>query len=229
MILVGLTGGIATGKSTCSRRYQEIHHIPVIDCDAIVRLLQRPNTRCMRSIQRRWPEAVDPTTGELRREVLSEIVFRDPQQRRALGRIMDFRVFRAILGQMLSHWYKSRRGDVVILDAPLLFESKRLVPFVGCTVVIAADQEVVISRMASRNQLTEQQARQRLAAQLPNATKCQMADVVIWNDATFDVLTKKVDESVAWMRSRRRMSIWRVAITAVQWACLSVVEFLSVF
>nr|AGU68187.1 dephospho-CoA kinase [Herpetomonas muscarum] len=209
LVLIGLTGGIACGKSSVSAILADEHHIPIIDADLIVRELQAPGAPCTREIGRRWPECVDPVTGQLRREVLGRVVFADAGARRELAGIMNGPIFRTILSRIFSHWWRglfSRAPYVVVLDAPTLFETKLFTYFVSGTVVVACSQERQLERLAARNKMGRAEAMDRINSQMPLARKRALADLVIENDAADDMaaLAASVRSAVAWMGGQGR-------------------------
>nr|CCC48231.1 putative dephospho-CoA kinase, fragment [Trypanosoma vivax Y486] len=196
MLLVGLTGGIACGKSTVSTLLQGRHNTIVVDSDRIVRDLQRPCMSCTLKIARRWPNCVDAKTGEINRAALGSVIFSDPAARRELGRIMN---------TPISVWSQAKGESalMVVLDAPLLYESSIYTWFVDCVVVVSCTEEKQIARMKARNNLTTEQALQRVRSQMPVSEKCKLADFVLQNDGSLDELERLVDKSVNWMRAQR--------------------------
>nr|AGU68140.1 dephospho-CoA kinase [Strigomonas oncopelti] len=201
MILIGLTGGIACGKSTVCRFLIEEHGIAVIDADLVVRELQQPGTACMKQIAKRWPQCIVAETGELDRLALGKIIFENPDARKVLGRIMNGPIFLALLKKILWLWWRSPRGAVVILDAPTLFETGTLTYFISSALVVACAEEKQVARLRLRNGFSEQDARHRIHAQMPLAKKRQLAGYVLANDTDDLVaLRRQVDDSVSWMR-----------------------------
>ncbi|AAZ11635.1 dephospho-CoA kinase, putative [Trypanosoma brucei brucei TREU927] len=209
MLLVGLTGGIACGKSTVSLLLKESHHIVVVDSDLVVRELQRPFMPCTRKIARRWPNCVDPQSGEVNRAALGSIIFSDPSARRALARIMNFPIFRATMKMVIGLWWQSLRQQLrgqgpllVVLDVPLLYESNIYTWLVDRVVVVSCSEEQQVERMAKRNGLTREQALQRINAQMPISEKCKRADRVIHNEESLSELEHSVADTVAWMQQQ---------------------------
>lgn len=215
MILIGLTGGIACGKSSVSWMLHENHQIDIIDADVIVRELQGAHSPCTQQIARRWPQCVDTRTGELDRTVLGNIVFSDPAARRELAKIMNPAIFRAILWRImrawmhdLYHWCSRPLGvalkqcnTVVVLDAPTLFETKYFTFFCSGVVVVACSMERQIARLEKRNRYSREESLQRISSQMPLVKKCKLADYVIENESDNDLekLQLLVQQSVKWM------------------------------
>jgi dephospho-CoA kinase len=212
MILIGLTGGIAVGKSTVCSILEE-HGIRTIDCDAIVRELQLPNTAAVREIRAIWPQCVS-AEGVLLREKLGEVVFGDAAARRQLAAIMNRKIFFAVLRRIAQEWWRcftTRNrssssssliaSNVVILDAPILYESKTFLLFVSSVVVVSCDEQQQLQRLVRRNPELggEAEAKKRIAAQMPLAEKRKRAAYVIHNTSTTSELTANVNQSVEWM------------------------------
>ncbi|RNE95930.1 dephospho-CoA kinase [Trypanosoma rangeli] len=230
MLLIGLTGGIACGKSTMVTMLEQQHQIIVIDADRVVRGLQRPFMPCTRKIARRWPECVDLQTGELDRAALAGIIFRDPQARRELARIMYFPIFASTITSLLLFWWQSvrrrLRGEgplLVVLDVPLLYESKIYTLFIDAAVVVGSTEELQIARLMKRNGLTREEVLQRIRAQMPVEEKCRRADYVIRNNGTVTELACSVNDSVIWMRQQSgcRMDLIVFGIVGGGIACLA--------
>ncbi|CCW66341.1 unnamed protein product [Phytomonas sp. Hart1] len=206
MILIGLTGGIACGKSTVSSILKRDYHMEIIDADAIVRELQSPGAPCTRKIAQRWPESIDPLTGALRREALGRIIFKDVNARRELAKIMNPRIFRTILERIAYHWWKglwhnSSDPYVVILDAPTLFETGLFTFFISNSLVVGCSEQLQITRLHARNRFSEEEALNCIRCQMSLERKRRLAGYVIENDESgLEVLERKVAECVEWIQ-----------------------------
>ncbi|GAB0489041.1 hypothetical protein MMPV_000256 [Pyropia vietnamensis] len=201
--VVGLTGGIASGKSTVSRWLKTHHAIPVIDADEIAREVVAPGRPALRCIRRTFGPSVLDANGALDRPRLGALVFRNPDARRRLNRIthpfiIATMVWRLVVA-LLVH-----RAPIVVLDTPLLFETRNLLPLCTVTAVVSCTREQQLARLLSRSggSLTEAQARERIAAQMALEEKAAMADFVIDNSGPADRLSDKVDEFLAAVRDR---------------------------
>lgn len=232
VILIGLTGGIACGKSTVSE-YLVQHGLvsDLIDADGIVRSLQEPGTFCTRRIRRAWPEVVDEATGEIRRTLLSEMVFSDPACRRKLHRIMMPAIICHILLAMVRSWWSSFLRDVwgslsgsgqvkpsiILVDAPTLYETRVLLPFLSGVLVVACDPSTQVQRLQQRNGMTEASAEKRLASQMPLEKKRQLAGYVIENRAACskEDLYAEVEKCVASWMQKQAGSSWSLWVLCV--------------
>ncbi|KPI82863.1 putative Dephospho-CoA kinase [Leptomonas seymouri] len=215
MILIGLTGGIACGKSCVSKILSEEHHLEIIDADLIVRELQSPNGSCTRQIAARWPQCVDPITGELNRPAMAKLVFSDAQVRKELGRIMNPAIFKAIMKRIVAAWWRDvkRIGaphppSIVVLDAPTLFETKTFTYFVSNSVAVCCSEKRQIERLRFRNNYSKVEAVQRIQSQMPLSVKRKLAGYVIENDYVDDIdaLRRSVQDCVYWMSTQS--NVW---------------------
>ena len=192
MLIVGLTGGIATGKSTVSRRFAELG-AEVIDADLIAREIVEPGEPALAEIQRRFGPGVIDASGRLDRAALAEIIFRDENARKALEAIIHPRV-RGRMRSRIERVKQEGRAPVVICDIPLLFETQAGLEWVDRTLVVYAPRQVQLQRLMARNGLTEAEAERRIEAQIPVAEKARRADYVIDNSGDLADTIKQVDQ-----------------------------------
>jgi dephospho-CoA kinase len=184
---VALTGGIATGKSYVRGRFEALG-VPTIDADALARQALAPGTPELAAVVARFGEDVLDPSGALDRKRLANIVFNDPDARRDLEAIVHPGVV-----AVTNAWFE-RLGDTVpfaIADIPLLYEVGRNRDF-ELVIVAACDSETQVRRVMHRDGVTEAEARQRLAAQLPIAEKVARADYVIDTSGTHEETAEQV-------------------------------------
>ena len=188
---VALTGGIATGKSHVRAQFEALG-VPTIDADVLSRRVVLPGTAGHAAIVQRFgPEIVD-AAGEIDRRRLGAIVFADTAARRDLEAIVHPAVQRAT-----DQWFEALSPvdhRFAIADIPLLFEVGRERAF-DTIVVAACDPETQVKRVMARDALTEAEARQRLAAQLPIDEKVRRAHLVIWTNGTTEETDRQVQET----------------------------------
>lgn len=173
----GLTGGIATGKSTVARLFVEFG-LPVIDADAIAREVVEPGQPGLREIAARFPGVVGPEGG-LDRARLAERIFKDPTEREALNAITHPRIRAAALAK--AHALAATGARHVIYDAPLLIEN-RLHEGLSGVILVVASPGVQRQRLMERDHLSAAQADARIEAQLPLEAKRPHATWIIDND-----------------------------------------------
>eukprot|EP00271_Cylindrocystis_brebissonii_P007966 TRINITY_DN2194_c0_g1_i3.p1 TRINITY_DN2194_c0_g1~~TRINITY_DN2194_c0_g1_i3.p1 ORF type:complete len:235 (-),score=13.25 TRINITY_DN2194_c0_g1_i3:421-1125(-) len=197
MRIVGLTGGIATGKSTVSRELGR-RGLPIIDADEIAHDAVSPGTAGYRSVVaafRRIGVEILKSDGEIDRAKLGELVFRNPDQRRLLNRTLQPHIALALISRLFHFWLQGTR--VVVLDAPLLFETK-LNYITHPTIVVHCSHATQLSRLMERNtDLTQEQAEARIDAQMPTRSKVARANIVIDNSGNLEELTRQVEEVYA--------------------------------
>ena len=191
MLGVGLTGGIATGKSTAARMLEE-RGAAVLDADVLVRELQVPGTEVHRAILAAFgPEFLAPD-GTLDREKLGARVFADPAARRALEAI----VHPAVTAEIARRVEALRRGGrtrLCVLEAALLVEGGPR-GIVDRVVVITAPEAEQVARLRAKAGLTEEEASRRVRAQLPSVVKARHADYILVNDGDLASLARQVAE-----------------------------------
>ena len=185
---VALTGGIATGKSHVRACFEALG-VPTIDSDVLAREAVAPGTSGLAAGVTRFGEGVLHSDGTLDREALATIVFADPEARMALEAIIHPDVRRAI-----DEWFAALDADryhFAIADIPLLYEVGRAPDF-NAVIVVACDLDTQVRRVIKRDRVSEVNARQRIAAQLPIDQKVRRADYVIRTDGTLNDTDRQV-------------------------------------
>ncbi len=176
MLLVGLTGGLATGKSTVARLFQECGAY-VIDADKLARQVVQPGKPAWKDIVRSFGWQVLRPDRRLDRRALARIVFEHRTKLARLNAIVHPRVAREQARLTREIARKDPRA-VVIYDVPLLFEAGAH-QRVDTTIVVTADRRTQLARLQARNGFSKAEALRRLRAQLPLAKKVRMADYVL--------------------------------------------------
>jgi dephospho-CoA kinase len=186
---LALTGGIATGKSHARTRFEELG-IPTVDADEIARKLPRRHSEALEAIVRRFGPAILNRNGTLNRRALAAVVFANPDARKDLEAILHPAVYRAIQA-WFEHLELLGRHRIGLADIPLLFETERHAGF-DKVIVTWCTEEQQIQRMLDRG-MTEQEAQQRMSAQLPSAEKKARADYVIDTNGTKEETNRQID------------------------------------
>lgn len=194
VLRVGLTGGIATGKSYVTQRLREAG-LPTIDADVLAREAVAPGSPGLAAVVQRFGREVLADNGSLDRTRLGEIVFADAGARTDLEAIIHPEVRRRIAELQADLAARGYRG-AAIADIPLLFETGRQADF-DVIVVVACEPARQKARLMERDGLSEEAADQRLAAQMPIAEKVRRADHVIRTDGTFADTDAQVDSLIA--------------------------------
>ncbi len=183
-MIVGLTGGMACGKSTAAEIFRE-EGFETVDCDDLVRELLAGNREVQGAVRERFGESVMDPSGGVDRRALARIVFASPPDLEWLEGLLHPKVNRS--WQELT---ESRPGIRWVVQIPLLFE-KKLEKLVDLTVCVACSPQVQGDRLRRRG-LTENQAGARLSRQLPLETKMEFSDYVILNDGSARFLRDQV-------------------------------------
>lgn len=189
--IIGLTGGIATGKSTVSRYLEDIHQIPVLDADVYARQAVDVGSPVLAAIVERYGEGMLNPDGSLNRGRLGEVVFHDPQEKGWLEQQIHPVVrqcFRDAMADLAD-------APIVVQAIPLLFEAG-LTDQVTEIWVVACTSDQQRQRLMDRNGLSLEQAEARIASQMPLAEKITLADVVLDNSGEVDALFRQVDEAL---------------------------------
>jgi dephospho-CoA kinase len=195
--VVGLTGNIASGKSTVARLLAE-HGATVIDADALARDAVAPGTSALRAIGKRWPEAIR-ADGTLDRDALRRIVFSDETARLDLNAIVHPQVA-MLLDRELSD-ARARRAPIVIYDVPLLFEAG-LERDVDAIVLVDAPESVRRERLMRDRRLSAADADAMIAAQMPAPDKRARSTYVVDNAGDMEELEHRVNALWAALASR---------------------------
>jgi dephospho-CoA kinase len=190
MLIVGLTGNIASGKSTVARLMVE-RGATLIDSDELARRAVEPDTPAFRQIVRRWGNEILQPDGGLDRGALRRQVFPDPSQLEELNRIVHPEVLR-LRDREKAH--ARERGDrIVVCDIPLLFEVNA-VDECDRIVLVDAPRPLRLERLVRARSLAETEGMDMIAAQMPAELKRARADYIIDNDGTRTALQRRVDD-----------------------------------
>lgn len=190
MLLVGLTGNIASGKSTVAQLFSE-RGATIIDADVLARRAVERGTRAFDQISRRWGTSVLAPDGNLDRAALRRTVFGNPKELEALNDIVHPEVER--LRRERVEEARSRGDRIVVCDIPLLFE-KKMVDRFDRLVLVDAPRPLRLERLVSDRGLRETEAMEMIAAQMPAELKRARADFVIDNASTLAEVESRVDE-----------------------------------
>ncbi len=186
--IVGLTGGIASGKSTVSSMFRDLG-VLVIDADVVARDVVRPGSDALRDIEEEFGPSVILPTGELDRDALGKIIFSDPSARAKLNGFTHPRIAMEMMRRAAEAGAEGHA--FVIYDAALIVENG-LHHALGGLIVVAASPATQLARIQARDGLSAEDAQKRLDAQLPLSKKIEVADWVIHNDGTLDETRSQV-------------------------------------
>lgn len=182
---IGLTGGIASGKSTVADMFGDLG-VPVIDTDVIAREVVRPGQPALREIRDTFGDDVFAADGTLDRAAMRSLVFGDEEARRRLEAILHPKIGKATVDQA-----DAAGGEYQIIVVPLLVGSS-LRAFVDRVLVVDCDEETQVARLLARDAESEAQARRMLAAQSSRAERLAIADDVVSNDGDLEDTREQV-------------------------------------
>jgi len=183
MLHVGLTGNIASGKSQAALVFAELG-AHIIDADRIVHGLLSGDTATAKSIAERFGGAVLNPDGSINRKQLAAIVFSEPEKRLLLNSLVHPEVRREVFRRIAELEEKSPGGGIIIVDAALTIESGSY-RFYDRLIVVTCDPALQLARIVSRDGLSIEDAKARMAAQMPVEEKVKVADYTIDTSGTF--------------------------------------------
>jgi len=187
-LIIGLTGGIATGKSTVSKILRDLN-IKVIDADKIAHnVLEHEDV--INKIQDVFSKNVVNENGKIDRKKLGKIVFEDNKKLKKLESITHPKIL-----EIIDYKLKESKDELIVLDAPLLFETS-LDDKVDEIWVIYANEETQINRLKKRDNLNKKEALDRINSQMDLDKKANKADIVIKNESTIEALENKVKKLI---------------------------------
>lgn len=194
MLIVGLTGGIASGKTTVSTMFHEAG-IPIIDADVISREVVEPGTTVLEKIKLTFgPQIIK--NGVLDRQQLGDTVFGNEANLSQLNAIIQPAISNAIQDK-LAFW-RTQKAPIVILDVPLLVErGYHENDSVDQVIVVTVSEATQLARLKVRNQLDDYAANNRIKSQLPLSEKVKVADYVIDNNGTLAATREQVAQVIA--------------------------------
>lgn len=191
-LVIGLTGGIASGKSTISSILKAVGW-PVIDADLIARQIVMPGSKGLEQIVNRFGPQMLNSDGTLDRKKLGKTVFDDPKKLSDLDKIEHPLIQEAIDSQLDE--FKKQHLPVVVLDVPLLFETG-MDDECDLTVLAVVDQATQLKRLMKRDQISKMDAVKKISSQMSLKEKMQRADVIIDNNGTLEQTRSQVAELV---------------------------------
>ena len=188
--IIGLTGGISTGKTTVSNYLAKIYQLPILDADVYARDAVKPNSPILQAILARYGDRLILSDGSLDRSALAEIIFQDDREKKWLESKIHPYVRARFVEQLQQLDHK-----IVILAIPLLFEAK-MTDLVTEIWVVYCDEQTQLKRLQNRDNLTLEQAQIRIANQLPLSEKVAQADVVLTNNLDYPDLFSQIERAI---------------------------------
>lgn len=192
--MVGLTGGIATGKSTVSKLFRD-NGVPVIDADLIARQVVEPGKPAWSRIKREFGDGVFKENGELDREALGKLIFDDVDKRRLLNQITHPEIHRTVYKEVIKCFFLGH--NFVVLDMPLLFETGVMLNYLHKIITVTCEEDIQLTRLMDRSKLSEADAKKRIKSQMPLELKCEQSHFVIENSGNLQDTQEQFDKIVS--------------------------------
>ncbi|MDF7639183.1 dephospho-CoA kinase [Lactobacillus sp. ESL0791] len=189
-LVLGLTGGIASGKSTADRFFSR-QGIPVIDSDQIAHDLLNVGQPSWQQVKKHFGKEFLNVDQTVNRKKLGELVFSDPKQLQVLNELTHPLIDRELAAEIKMQ--RQKRASLLIVDIPLLFEAGMSAQF-DATLLITVPQSVQLARLMARNGLTKEEAQARIASQMPLSAKEELATYVVVNTGTIKELEAKLTQ-----------------------------------
>jgi dephospho-CoA kinase len=190
-LLMGLTGSIATGKSTVSEMFRR-KGAEIIDADQIAREVVEPGTEGLARIVREFGPGMLDEEGKLNRERLGARIFQNPAEREKLNRLLHPLIVDSMRAKT-EKIKKEKDPDLLIWDVPLLIEGN-LTQWVEAVILVYTPKEIQLERLMKRNALSKEEAEKRILAQMDIEEKKKYADYVIDNRGTLSETERQVDQ-----------------------------------
>ncbi|MFB2919035.1 dephospho-CoA kinase [Aerosakkonema funiforme] len=189
--LIGLTGGIGTGKTTVSNYLANSYKLPIFDADLYAREAVQPGSSILNNIAERYGADILAASGALNRQQLGNIIFNNPQEKYWL----EQQIHPYVRDRFVDAIDKLPLNSTAVLVIPLLFEAN-MTDLVTEIWVVFVDEQQQLNRLIERDGLTLAQAKARINSQMPLQEKCNKADVILDNSSTLEALLKQVDAAL---------------------------------
>ena len=186
-LIIGITGGIGSGKSAVTQRFEQ-HGITVVDADLAARVIVEPGKPALQAIAEHFGDDILLENGALDRAALRSRVFLDEDERSWLEQLTH-----PLIGQEILDQLEASRSPYTILSSPLLLETSQK-GLANCVVVVDVPEEVQLKRAMQRDDNDEAQIRRIMAVQMARADKVERADIVIDNSGSLADLNSRVEE-----------------------------------
>ncbi len=191
MRIIGLTGGIATGKSTASDYLARHHDLTILDADSYAHEAISQGSEGLKAVMRRYGSKMMQTVGTLDRTRLAQVIFQNSAEKQWLEALIH-----PYVRDCLTATAKSLAAQpIIVMDIPLLFEAE-MPDLVSEIWVVHCHPEQQLTRLIQRSHLTRQEAQIRINSQMPLAQKCDRADVILDNSGSVEALYTQIDQAL---------------------------------
>ena len=193
--ILGITGSIATGKSTVVNIFKE-HGFPVVDADIIAREVVEPNTAGLKKVVETFGTSLLCSDGSLNRKQLGQIIFNDAKKRQTLNELLAPFLKEAIIGQIKR---ATAIASLVIADIPLLYEAG-YDKYMDQVAVVYIPEDLQVQRLMKRDSITEKEAKKKVASQLSIEVKKRRADIIFDNQESLSCIRQQI---FSWLKERQ--------------------------
>ncbi|WP_132767490.1 dephospho-CoA kinase [Tepidibacillus fermentans] len=197
-MIIGLTGGIGSGKSTVAKLFRK-YGVPVVDVDLIAREVVEPGKEAWRKIIEHFGEKILLPNQQIDRKKLGNIIFQDEKERKILNEITHPIIIRTAIENAKE---LEKKNSYVIVDIPLLFESKREKLF-DQIIVVYVPFAIQLKRLMKRDQISKEEAIRKMKSQIDLEEKKKKADIVIYNDKGIEQTEEQVVKIITDWQSKR--------------------------
>ena len=203
ILKVGLTGGIASGKSAVAKFLATDAEVEVVDADRVAWETYNPGTDVYEKLIERFGQKILNDDQTINRKAVSDIVFQNEEERQFLNSIVHPAIYERLF-EMLARAEKAGK-KIFIVEAALLLEKRSQGgQFFDCFVMTLIEDEVQLERVMERDQITADEAQKKIEAQMPQAEKAKLADILIENYGTLEELEKQTDRVLSRLKEMER-------------------------
>lgn len=189
MKIIGITGSSGAGKTTICSILKEKYAAYIIDADEIAKELSKKGTMYLQSIVEYFGEDIIDTSGELKRKELANLIYENEEKREGLNKL----TFHYVVQEIKDNINKLKDKELIVIDAPLLFESN-LDKVCDMVIGVIAKEEDKIERICNRDKISEQTAKKRLDIQKDNEFIKEKSDYIIYNESSIEKLEEEIEK-----------------------------------
>ncbi|XP_023941555.1 dephospho-CoA kinase domain-containing protein [Bicyclus anynana] len=217
MFIVGLTGGLATGKSTVLSIFRE-NGVAVIDADEVARQVLEPGTKAWQELRNYFGDEVLHPNGKVNRLKLGELIFNDIEKRKKLNAITHLRIQTAMMKMAIMYFFSGHK--YVVMEVPLLFETGKMLSFMHKIITVVCEDHQQLERLCKRSDLSEKAAKKRIKCQMPLEKKVANSNFVIDNTGDFNHTRSQTESIIRLLRRSKFTWYFRVIVLITLMACI---------
>ena len=219
MFLIGITGGVATGKSTVADILKQ-YDCAVVDADAIAKEIVLPGKPAYIDIVKTFGNDIIASDGFINRTALANIIFQNDSMKKVLNKLTHPRIAKVMLWQIIKYFFQGKK--FVILDIPLLIEAKVWLRFIRYTLVVFCEPNVQLERLQRRNDFSQEEAEKYISGQIPVRDKLKFATHVIDNNGTVEETKQQVQNFHAMLLQQWSFNLYQWIVVLILIVVLSV-------